>query len=967
LGIARSGLGLVQSMEGIGAVRFDSATADGISNFSSSIGTAGSVWSFYQAIDRGDTLGATGAGLTMAQQGTALYASSAASSQAAASAAQSASAALGMAAGAIGFVTSAMAGDVIGMVAGVMMMIPGMQVFGVALAIANALGLFGGDPEPYEAPTGDGHFTRTDDDDIGIAASDTAGNQGEHVRASLAGRMGELQEHLSATPTGSELVRVALQKTLRELEADLPADADIIPERLPSLSFNGYFYIAEFSDPDTAHVREIAIAPADIVDTLVEVAHYSQAVVPEWEADTVFELYAAGDPQYWYTEEQHAFVDSGVSSAGGFTPIALDLSGDAVLSGDALVYFDVDDDNYKELSQWIAPEDGVLALDRNFDGRIDAASELFSNPAVAAAYRGLGGLAWLDVNDDGVIDSRDPVFDALRLWQDANADGIGDAGELSTLADAGITHLQYIAEESNALSPTAHIIDGPAIAMASVVLAAETSGVRIEHRDGGMLVEEESGENLFYVTDAIDLGPTEEKSRNVSGSPQTLLIDRGDVQRALRSTADAGTQATPFSKAGAGLLAFGIGFAYAPAATLVPGESNSISASDNPGNTTASTQIADALAEPNYEMHYVPAASGTGSKAESASASTGITGQGRIDESPQSSGDGSSGPPVPIPRASFDASLDLLTQSDQVPPPIPLAAGAPLEGPSTVGLTTLGDALNGGPLAGDDVLTISEDAVALITQAALLANDADFSNTGILAITEVRNPAHGSVSMDNDGLIRFTPEYNFYGEASFEYVVTNHSGRSDVGTATIHVAPVNDLPIVANEAVMAIEDIPAIFAGTPGVHPLLRNDTDVEANLLRISAVSNALHGAVSLASDNTVTFIPDANYFGAAQFDYSVSDGNGGEAAATAFVDVAPVNDAPQFTGTTYMGGFKGGLLASDVDNSASDLRFSIAQNPLNGAASVEAITGLWAYSSTPCNPYTGADPFTVTVTDPD
>jgi hypothetical protein len=147
---------------------------------------------------------------------------------------------------------------------------------------------------------------------------------------------------------------------------------------------------------------------------------------------------------------------------------------------------------------------------------------------------------------------------------------------------------------------------------------------------------------------------------------------------------------------------------------------------------------------------------------------------------------------------------------------------------------------------------------------------------------------------------------------------------------------------------------------------LLRNDSDVESDLLSISAVSNASHGAVSLASDNTVTFIPDANYFGAARFDYTVSDGNGGEATATAYVDVKAVNDAPYFSGTVYMGGLTGGLLASDIDDAAGDLRFSISQHPLNGAASIDAITGIWTYSSTPCNPYTGADPFNVEVTDP-
>lgn len=41
-------------------------------------------------------------------------------------------------------------------------------------------------------------------------------------------------------------------------------------------------------------------------------------------------------------------------------------------------------------------------------------------------------------NGDGVIDAKDQVFPLLRLWVDANHDGICQPGELHTLGEMGV-------------------------------------------------------------------------------------------------------------------------------------------------------------------------------------------------------------------------------------------------------------------------------------------------------------------------------------------------------------------------------------------------------------------------------------------------------------------------------------------------------------------------------------------------
>lgn len=53
-----------------------------------------------------------------------------------------------------------------------------------------------------------------------------------------------------------------------------------------------------------------------------------------------------------------------------------------------------------------------------------------------------------DDNQDSFIDALDAIFDRLVLWQDADTDGVSDAGELLGLQDAGITRIDLDATSS---------------------------------------------------------------------------------------------------------------------------------------------------------------------------------------------------------------------------------------------------------------------------------------------------------------------------------------------------------------------------------------------------------------------------------------------------------------------------------------------------------------------------------------
>ena len=126
--------------------------------------------------------------------------------------------------------------------------------------------------------------------------------------------------------------------------------------------------------------------------------------------------------------------------AGG-DPLVLDLSG-AGLVTTALdvsgVHFDLNNDFFSERTGWLTGTDeGFLVLDKNGNGTIDDASELFGS----FTGSGFADLAQYDSNHDGVIDANDAIWSKLQVWIDANNDGVTEAGELHSLTDLGIASI----------------------------------------------------------------------------------------------------------------------------------------------------------------------------------------------------------------------------------------------------------------------------------------------------------------------------------------------------------------------------------------------------------------------------------------------------------------------------------------------------------------------------------------------
>ena len=121
------------------------------------------------------------------------------------------------------------------------------------------------------------------------------------------------------------------------------------------------------------------------------------------------------------------------------SPISFDLNGDGVqtISIEQGVQFDLLNTGSQVNTGWLSGEDAFLATDDNGNGIIDDRSELFGG----AVGEGFAELATFDSNGDAQVNALDDRFSELLVWQDANENGLTDAGELISLESAGIASI----------------------------------------------------------------------------------------------------------------------------------------------------------------------------------------------------------------------------------------------------------------------------------------------------------------------------------------------------------------------------------------------------------------------------------------------------------------------------------------------------------------------------------------------
>jgi VCBS repeat-containing protein len=98
--------------------------------------------------------------------------------------------------------------------------------------------------------------------------------------------------------------------------------------------------------------------------------------------------------------------------------------------------------------------------------------------------------------------------------------------------------------------------------------------------------------------------------------------------------------------------------------------------------------------------------------------------------------------------------------------------------------------VNDAPIAIDDTVTATGNLPITITAPTLLSNDSDVDASDILSITNVDDAINGTVNIDSNGDIVFTPDSIFSGQGSFKY--TTDDGKGGTATALVNITTPSD-------------------------------------------------------------------------------------------------------------------------------------------------------------------------------
>ncbi|MFC1610846.1 Ig-like domain-containing protein, partial [Myxococcota bacterium] len=283
-------------------------------------------------------------------------------------------------------------------------------------------------------------------------------------------------------------------------------------------------------------------------------------------------------------------------------------------------------------------------------------------------------------------------------------------------------------------------------------------------------------------------------------------------------------------------------------------------------------------------------------------------------------------------------------------------------GTDTATVTVTVTNVNDDPTANDDSATVDEDSGANVID--VLANDSIAPDTGeTLSISGVTQGANGTV-VNNGTNLTYAPNADFFGGDTFTYTISDGNGGSDTATVTVTVNNVNDDPTATNDSTTVPED------STDNPIDVLANDSFAPdtGETLTIIGVTQGGNGSVANVGGASVTYTPNADFFGVDTFTYTISDGNGGSDTATVTVTVTNVNDDPTANDDSATVDEDSGANVIDVlanDSIAPDTGETLSISGVTQGGNGTVVNNGTNLTYAPNADFFGVDTFTYTISD--